>query len=421
MVTRYGQASTKRGNGYGGSGEKKKRPTYPQDWPPYRLAQNFEGEFFRQFLSDLMDLVREPQQTFGRPRHRISDVLKAMVLKVYSRMSAGRSKTSLRDANRFGYMEKVPSANAIIEYMNMPELTPIFQECIEYTGLVLRPYEVHFAPDSSGFRANFYQRWLEEKHGKRRVEDVEDEELIERRRREWRSVHIAVGVNSQVVVAARVGGGDYPHFIPMFERVRDLFHVERISADGGYTGHTNFEAAQKWGVKAFIPFDSRHVRPPDSDRSAWGKAYRFYDERPEEFDEGYHPRSLAETSFSSIKRLFDETVRSKKPDAQVNELLCKLLCHNIVVLIHEMFELGIYPFFATDPRFIDSLEDDDLEKLSGHRHMFVADGHWPADDDKFEHFQRPQQEPYRNGHRNGNGTGTVDPSALPHHMLESGW
>jgi hypothetical protein len=27
----------------------------------------------------------------------------------------------------------------------------------------------------------------------------------------------------------------------------------------------------------------------------------------------------------------------------VNETLCKLLCHNLVVLIHEMYELGIDP------------------------------------------------------------------------------
>ena len=223
MALKYGQSSAKRVNGYGGSGrEKTKRPTYTQDWPSYRLAQEFEGEFFRLFLSDLMDLVKEPQQTFGRPRHNLSDVLKAMVLKVYVRMSTGRSKTSIRDAWRFGYLEQVPSANTIIEYMNMSELTPIFQECIEFTASVLRRYEVHFAPDSSGFRASHYQRWCEEKHGKNRDED---EELIERKKREWRKVHIVVGVNTQVVVAVRVDGGDYPHFIPMLERVRKLFEV----------------------------------------------------------------------------------------------------------------------------------------------------------------------------------------------------
>jgi hypothetical protein len=29
----------------------------------------------------------------------------------------------------------------------------------------------------------------------------------------------------------------------------------------------------------------------------------------------------------------------------VNETLCKILCHNLVVLIHEMCELGIDPVF----------------------------------------------------------------------------
>jgi hypothetical protein len=30
----------------------------------------------------------------------------------------------------------------------------------------------------------------------------------------------------------------------------------------------------------------------------------------------------------------------------VNETLCKVLCHNLVVLIHEMYELGIDPVFC---------------------------------------------------------------------------
>lgn len=38
-------------------------------------------------------------------------------------------------------------------------------------------------------------------------------------------------------------------------------------------------------------------------------------------------------------------VRSKTDVAMVNETLCKVLCHNLVVLIHEMYELGIDPAF----------------------------------------------------------------------------
>ncbi len=36
---------------------------------------------------------------------------------------------------------------------------------------------------------------------------------------------------------------------------------------------------------------------------------------------------------------------AKTPTAQVNEVLCKVLCHNICVLIQSMYELGIEPVF----------------------------------------------------------------------------
>jgi transposase len=55
-----------------------------------------------------------------------------------------------------------------------------------------------------------------------------------------------------------------------------------------------------------------------------------------------------ETTFSMIKRKFGDSLRSKTETAQVNETLAKVLCHNIVVLIHEMYELGIEPVFWND-------------------------------------------------------------------------
>jgi len=42
-----------------------------------------------------------------------------------------------------------------------------------------------------------------------------------------------------------------------------------------------------------------------------------------------------------IKSKFGDNIRSKNKTAQVNEVLLKALCHNICVVIQEMFELGI--------------------------------------------------------------------------------
>jgi hypothetical protein len=42
-----------------------------------------------------------------------------------------------------------------------------------------------------------------------------------------------------------------------------------------------------------------------------------------------------------IKRKFGNSVRSKTLTAAKNEVLCKILCHNICCLISTMYEFGI--------------------------------------------------------------------------------
>jgi len=52
----------------------------------------------------------------------------------------------------------------------------------------------------------------------------------------------------------------------------------------------------------------------------------------------YHQRSNVESTFSMLKRKFQGKLLSKNEVAQTNEALAKVLCHNITVLIHEVFE-----------------------------------------------------------------------------------
>ena len=61
----------------------------------------------------------------------------------------------------------------------------------------------------------------------------------------------------------------------------------------------------------------------------------------DEWKAHYHQRSNVETTFSMIKGKFGDSLRSKSDTGQVNELLLKVLCHNICVLIQEMHELGV--------------------------------------------------------------------------------
>ena len=61
-----------------------------------------------------------------------------------------------------------------------------------------------------------------------------------------------------------------------------------------------------------------------------------------------------------IKRLIIAV--SKTTEAQVNEVLVKILCHNIVVLIQSMYELDIIPAFADSNGLF--VQDGGLHKMS---------------------------------------------------------
>ena len=83
---------------------------------------------------------------------------------------------------------------------------------------------------------------------------------------------------------------------------------------------------------------------------AWAKMFGYFTYRRDEYLAHYHKRSNVEATFSMIKRKFGDFVRSKADVAMVNEVLAKVLCHNLVVLIHESFKLGIGPILRQDCR-----------------------------------------------------------------------
>jgi len=71
------------------------------------------------------------------------------------------------------------------------------------------------------------------------------------------------------------------------------------------------------------------------------KMFHYFQFNREDFLKHYHKRSNVETTFSMIKSKFCDHVRSKTDVAMVNEVLCKIICHNICCVIQESYELGI--------------------------------------------------------------------------------
>jgi transposase len=130
---------------------------------------------------------------------------------------------------------------------------------------------------------------------------------------------------------------DCPQFAPLLRGAFEAgFHPSAALADKGYLSRDNYTAGTEMGLKTFIPFKSNSIKAGQGS-SVWRKAYHLFRANRDEFDRRYHLRSNVESAFSAIKRKFGEHVRSRTPAAQVNEILAKLICYNLTLVVHEMF------------------------------------------------------------------------------------
>ena len=321
----------------------KPRVTYSQNWPAYDQAQINEQAMFGQLLRELCDTIVQPPQQVGRPRLPLSDMVFAASTKVYSTFSGRRAMTNVRNARRSGQMDSLPSYTTISRYLRKPELTPILNALIEQSATPLSGIEHHFSPDSSGFSSSVYDRWYSHRWGR------------EIKRIRWIKAHIISGAVTNVVASAHVDeteAHDTNFFEPLVRTTADNFDVQEVSADKAYITRANLHTVDDIGATPYIPFKSNAIARPvyGPVDSVWEKAFHYYHLNREEFLTHYHKRSNVETAFHMIKTKFGAAVRSKTATAQVNEVLTKILCHNICVLIQSMYELDIVPVFENELR-----------------------------------------------------------------------
>ncbi len=316
------------------------RITYTQEWAAYNEAQTHEQERFLELLSELCKGIVQPEQEgAGRRNHPLSDIVMAVTWKVYSTVSGRRVMTDLRELETKGFMAKAPSYNSIFDYLGNPTLTPLLKSLIEESASPLKTIETDFAVDSSGFATTTYNRWFDHKWGKERSEA------------KWIKAHLMCGVKTHVVTsveATAFESADAPQLPELVNATAKTFSINEVSADKAYSSRKNLHAVEAVGGIAYIPFKNRTNgvgSKQDGFDSLWNRMWHFYSFNRNTFMVHYHQRSNVETTLSMIKRKFGASVRAKTPTAQVNEVLCKILCHNICVLIQSLSELGLEPTF----------------------------------------------------------------------------
>ena len=316
-------------------------PTYSQDWPSYNRAQQCEKDRFLVLLRDLCNAIpQEPRlRGRGRPSAPLSEKLFAVIYKAYTGFPARRFTSDVQAATRQGFMDHAPHFNSTLRYLASDELTDHLKELIELSASPLASVETSFAADSTGFSTTTYNRWFDHKWGKKRS------------KQNWIKMHLMCGVQTNIVTAVLATtheSADTKQLPYLLERTAKTFKIIEVLADKAYSSKRNLREVEAVGATPFIPFKSYSRGRQRRDRydSLWARMWHFYNFKQDEFNAHYHKRSNVESTIGMIKKKFGASVKSKTNTAQVNEVLCKVLCHNICVLIQSFYELGIEAEFG---------------------------------------------------------------------------
>ena len=157
----------------------------------------------------------------------------------------------------------------------------------------------------------------------------------------WVKLHLMCGTATNVVTSVKVSDeADCPLLPELLKRTATRFAVKEVSGDKAYLSRDNLEAIESVGAVPFIPFKVNSVGMASKSQH-WRKMWAHFTLKSDDFLNHYHRRSNVESTVWMLKSKFGGAVRSKLPTAQINEVLCKVLCHNLTCIVHAITEFGI--------------------------------------------------------------------------------
>jgi transposase len=257
-------------------------------------------------------------------------------MKVYTTLPCRLAEFDLHEAAARGHLGSVGHYNFVQVFLRQPSTTALLESLIEASAVPLRVIEDgQYAIDSTGFSTVFYDRWFDQKHGKLHAQHP------------WVKLHVMVGTATHGITSARVTSeGDAPQLPELLRRTRRHFDVRELSADKAYSSIHNHDVLEEAGVAAYIPFKDNAVINPRAE--AWSRHLCEFLLHQERFLPHYHRRSNVETVFAMIKAKFGGSVLSRRPVAQINEVLAKCVAHNLCCVVKSIFTAGLAPRFWSD-------------------------------------------------------------------------
>jgi transposase len=259
----------------------------------------------------------QPQPRGRRPHHprtvAVCCILRVALRHTYESIEAYLRRDS--QLKRMLRVSKLPGHSVIHRGMDNMSMTYI-KRVLRKTIWRLRRAGMTLAVDATGFSITDRSMWFNIQVRRRSL------------RRECLKLHIAVDVDTGIVHSFSITGwnaGDSPQLKRL---VKGLPTIGRLLADGAYTSYENVQLVVEKGGVPYIRFKSSAVARAWSPRP-WRNSLRSYEADPDAWMAVYHKRSIVEAVFSSIKRTWGSTIRSRKYWNQRRELALKVLAYDV--------------------------------------------------------------------------------------------
>lgn len=198
--------------------------------------------------------------------------------------------------------------------------------------------------DSSMFESRHVSRHFEfrqrqtAKGGRGKRRKTSEKAAANRRRsrvvRRLPKLSLAVATSCHLILAARAttgGGADQRFFEPLLVDACRRSDLKTVVADAGYDSESNHRVArQDLGVRSIIPpYAGRPSIKPPTGRHRRNMHHRF---RRRADQPAYGQRWQSETVNSMIKRNLGSALRAHTAPRRRNELLLRVVTHNIMIL-----------------------------------------------------------------------------------------
>lgn len=219
------------------------------------------------------------------------------------------------------YLKRLVGTNRLpghsVIHRGMDRLSmPYIRRVLRKTVWRLRRAGMNVAVDATGFSITNRSMWFDIRIRKKNS------------RGECIKLHIAVDVDTGVIHSFSITGwrgGDSTEFPRLMKELPDL---GRVLGDGAYSSHANLRLVAEKGGVPYIKF-KKHAVSKAYSSPAWKKSHRQFLADQEGWMDAYHRRSIVEAVFSSIKRTWGSTLRSRKYWNQLRELALKVLAYDV--------------------------------------------------------------------------------------------